>query len=174
VEKMVEGNFEGVPKGKIHSVNYIQEYPHHTQQIQGITNHQCQDLLAQCEMQHRKLQGDIVSKKIGINQKGAGGKGKLEIKEQVCLCLFYLRKMPTFEVLGLHFGISSFKFRYIPEVKDIFHYWLEILPDVFPPPLLEQVEKHDSDYAMATQNERQETKSFPLRVLLLNRSSLDL
>ncbi|WP_347610795.1 hypothetical protein [Trichormus azollae] len=24
------------------------------------------------------------------------------MKEQVCLCLFYLRKMPTFEVLGLY------------------------------------------------------------------------
>jgi hypothetical protein len=31
-------------------------------------------------MWHKKLQGDIVSKKIGINQKGAGGKGKLDIK----------------------------------------------------------------------------------------------
>jgi hypothetical protein len=55
-------------------------------------------------MQHRKLQGDIESKNIGINQKGGGGKGKLEIKEQLCLSLFYLRKMPTFEV---------FAFRYI-------------------------------------------------------------
>jgi hypothetical protein len=32
-------------------------------------------------MWHKKPQGDIVSKKIGINQKGGGGKGKLEIKE---------------------------------------------------------------------------------------------
>jgi hypothetical protein len=39
-------------------------------------------------MQHKKLQGDIESKKIGINQKGGGGKGKIEIKEQVSLCLF--------------------------------------------------------------------------------------
>jgi hypothetical protein len=118
-------------------------------------------------MQHKKLQGDIVSKNIGINQKGGGGKGKLEIKQQVCLSLFYLRKMPTFEVLSLHFGISK------TEAKDTFDYWLEILGNVFPPSLLEQLEKHDSDYAMATQNKRQETKSFPPRVLLLNRS-LDL
>jgi hypothetical protein len=75
--------------------------------------------------------------------------------------------MPTFEVLGLHFGISK------TEAKDTFHYWLEILRDVFPPSLREQVEKHDSDYAMATQNKRQETKSFSPRVFLLNRS-LDL
>ncbi|WP_228371357.1 helix-turn-helix domain-containing protein [Trichormus azollae] len=71
-------------------------------------------------MQHKKLEGDIESKKIGINQKGAGGKGKLEIKEQVCLSLFYCRKIPIFEVLGLHFGISK------TEAKDTFHYGLEI------------------------------------------------
>ena len=118
-------------------------------------------------MWHKKLQGDIESKKIGINQKGGGAKGKLERKEQVSLCLFYWRKMPTFEVLGFHFRIWK------TEAKDTFHYWLEILGNVFPASLLKQVEKHGSDYAMATQNKRQETKSFPPRVLLLNRS-LDL
>jgi hypothetical protein len=42
--------------------------------------------------------------------------------------------MPTFEVLGLHFGISK------TEVKDTFHYCLEILGNVLPASLLEQVE----------------------------------
>jgi hypothetical protein len=37
-------------------------------------------LLAQGEMQHKELQGDIESKNIGINQKGEGGKGKPEIE----------------------------------------------------------------------------------------------
>jgi hypothetical protein len=50
--------------------------------------------------------------------------------------------MPIFEVLGLHFGIWK------TEAKDTFHYWLEILRNVFPASLLEQVEKHDSDYAI--------------------------
>jgi hypothetical protein len=96
-------------------------------------------------MQHKKLQAYIESKKIPINQKGGGGKPKLEIKEQVYLCLFSLRKMPTFEVLGLYLGISK------TEAKDTFHYWLEILGleilgDVLPASVLEQVEKHESDY----------------------------
>ena len=108
-----------------------------------MTNHQFQDLLAQAEMQHKKLQPEIESRKIRINQKGEGRKPKLEIKEEVCLCLFYLRKMPTFEVLALHFGISK------TEAKDTFHYWLEILGNVLPPSLLKQVEKHDSDYAIS-------------------------
>ncbi|MEO3705278.1 transposase family protein [Trichormus azollae] len=36
--------------------------------------------------------------------------------KEVCLCLFYLRKMPIVEVLGLHFGISK------TEAEDTFNY----------------------------------------------------
>jgi secreted Zn-dependent insulinase-like peptidase len=95
-------------------------------------------------MQHKKLQAEIESKKIPINQKGGGRKPKLEIKEEVCLCLFYLRKMPTFEVLGLHFGISKTEAKET-EAKDTFNYWLETLGNVLPASLLQHVEKHDSD-----------------------------
>jgi len=57
--------------------------------------------------------------------------------------LFYLRQMPTFEVLGLQFGISKTK------ANDTFHYWLVILREILPASILEQVEKNDSDYAIA-------------------------
>ncbi|MEO3704939.1 hypothetical protein [Trichormus azollae] len=42
-----------------------------------------------------------------------------------------------------------------------------------PASLLEQVEKHDSDYGIPTQNQRHETESFPGSVFLL-KTSLDL
>jgi hypothetical protein len=74
---------------------------------------------------------------------------------------------PTFKVLGLHFGISK------TEAKDTFNYWLEILGNVLPVNLLEQVEKHDRDYEIATHKKRHQTKSFPGRVFLFN-TSLDL
>ncbi|MEO3703927.1 hypothetical protein AAFM79_02840 [Trichormus azollae HNT15244] len=67
-------------------------------------------------MQHKKPQAEIESKKIRINKKGGGGKLKLEIKEDLCLSLFYLGKMPTFKVSGLHLGISK------TEAKDTFNY----------------------------------------------------
>lgn len=124
-------------------LNYIQEYPHRTKQILGITSDQFQDLLAQAEMHHNQLQAERESKKIRINQKGGGRKPKLEIKSEVCLCLFYLRQMPTFEVLGLQFGVAK------TEANDTFHYWLGIFRKILPASLLEQVEKNDSDYALA-------------------------
>ncbi|MEO3707277.1 helix-turn-helix domain-containing protein [Trichormus azollae] len=118
-------------------------------------------------MQHKKLQAEIESEKIRINKKGGEGKPKLEIEEEVCLSFFSLRKMPTFEVLGLYFGISK------TEAKDIFHYWLEILGNVVPVNLLEQVEKYESDYGILIQNKRHKTKSFIARVFLLLNMSLD-
>lgn len=51
--------------------------------------------------------------------------------------------MPTFEVLGLHFGVSK------TEANDTFHYWLRILRKILPASLLEQVETNDSDAAIA-------------------------
>ncbi|MEO3706709.1 DDE transposase family protein [Trichormus azollae] len=75
--------------------------------------------------------------------------------------------MPTFEVLGLHFGISK------TEAKDTLNYWLEILGNVVPASLLEQVEKHDSDYGIPTQKKRYKTNSSPARIFWLN-TSLDL
>ncbi|WP_199197309.1 transposase family protein [Chroococcidiopsis sp. CCALA 051] len=46
--------------------------------------------------------------------------------EEICLCLFYLRQMPTFEILGMPFGSSK------TEANDTFHYWLLILREVLP------------------------------------------
>ncbi|MEO3706792.1 hypothetical protein [Trichormus azollae] len=84
---MVEGNFDRLPKRKIHLIIFkiIFLNIHIVEKILGITNHQFQDLLAQAEMQHKKLQPEIESRKIRINQKGGGWKPKLEIKEEVCL-----------------------------------------------------------------------------------------
>lgn len=109
----------------------------------GITNNQFENLLAQAEIHHKRIQSEIERNQVRINQKGGGRKPKLEINVEICLCLFYLRQMPTFEVLGLQFGISK------TEANDTFHYWLTILRDILPASLLEQVEKHESDKAIA-------------------------
>ncbi|XZF65688.1 MAG: transposase [Gloeotrichia echinulata DVL01] len=124
-------------------LHYIQQYPHRAKQMLGISNDQFRDLLAQAEIHHKQIQAEIERNKVRINQKGGGRKPKLEIKEEVCLCLFYLRQMPTFEVLGLQFGISK------TEANDTFHYWLGVLGEILPASLLDQVEKNHSDYAIA-------------------------
>lgn len=47
--------------------------------------------------------------------------------------------MPSFEVLGIQFGISK------TEANDTFHYWRKIIRDILPASLLEEVSKKDSD-----------------------------
>ncbi|MBW4641260.1 MAG: transposase family protein [Gloeocapsa sp. UFS-A4-WI-NPMV-4B04] len=74
-----------------------------------------------------------------MNAPGGGRKPILSRESEVGLCLFYLRHLPTFEILGLHFGISK------TCANDIFHYWLEILREILPASLLEQVKNQVSE-----------------------------
>jgi hypothetical protein len=119
--------------------DYIQKYRHRTKQILGISYEQLQSLLKCACKRHQKTKIQQESQKIRINAAGGGRKELLSIQEQVCLCLFYLRQMPTFQVLGMLFGVSK------TEANDTFHYWIPILRDVLPASLLEQVSNNESD-----------------------------
>ena len=119
--------------------DYIQNYPHRTKQILGISYEQLQSLLNCVIQRHQEIKTKQESRKIRINAAGGGRPEKLVIQEQVCLCLFYLRQMPTFQVLGMLFGVSK------TEANDTFHYWIPILRDILPASLLEQVSNNESD-----------------------------
>lgn len=119
--------------------DYIQNYPHRAKQILGISYEQLQSLLNCVIQRHQEIKTKQESRKIRINAAGGGRPEKLVIQEQVSLCLFYLRQMPTFQVLGMLFGVSK------TEANDTFHYWIPILRDILPASLLEQVSNNESD-----------------------------
>ncbi|WP_341528630.1 transposase family protein [Nostoc sp. UHCC 0302] len=119
--------------------DYIQKYPHRTKQILGISYEQFQSLLNCAINRYKEIKTKQERQKIRINASGGGRPAKLLIQEQVCLCLFYLRQMPTFQVLGILFGISK------TEANDTFHDWIPILRDILPSSLLEQVSNNESD-----------------------------
>jgi hypothetical protein len=119
--------------------DYIQKYPHRTKQILGINYEQLQSLWNCAIKRHHEIKTKLQSQKIRINAAGGGRKELLSTEEQVCLCLFYLRQMPTFQVLGMLFGVSK------TEANDTFHYWIPILRDILPASLLEQVSNNESD-----------------------------
>ncbi|WP_206759181.1 helix-turn-helix domain-containing protein [Nostoc flagelliforme] len=104
--------------------DYIQKYPLRTKQILGISYEQLQSLLNCALKRHRDIKAKQESHKIRINAAGGGRPEKLSTEEQVCLCLFYLRQMPTFQVLGMLFGVSK------TEANDTFHEWIPILRDI--------------------------------------------
>jgi len=53
----------------------------------------------------------------------------------------YLHHLPTFQILGVQFGIAESTANYI------FHRWVKILRELLPASLLPQVKKNDSDLA---------------------------
>ncbi|WP_333251561.1 MULTISPECIES: transposase family protein [unclassified Microcoleus] len=75
-----------------------------------------------------------------IINKGGGRKPKLFVREQILLTLVYLHHMPTFQILGVQFGVSE------STAHSQFHYWSETLRELLPASLLEQVKKNERDW----------------------------
>jgi transcription elongation GreA/GreB family factor len=138
---MVERSFTALPIMK-NPLDYIRKYPHRTKRVLGIDYQQFLQLLEQAELKYAQQQAEQEQQKRRVNAKGGGRKPILSVAEEVCLCLFYLRHYPTFEILGLQFGISK------TEANDTVHQWLKILRVLLPASLLETVASQDSDYAM--------------------------
>ncbi|AUB36005.1 Mobile element protein [Nostoc flagelliforme CCNUN1] len=110
-----------------------------TKQLLGISYEKFTDLVDSAKKCHEEEQQKREQSKIRIHRRGGGRKEILSIPEQVCLCLFYLRQIPTFEVLGISFGISK------TEANDTFHNWRKIFRKILPASLLEQVGNKEGD-----------------------------
>ncbi|BAY26419.1 hypothetical protein NIES2100_62350 [Calothrix sp. NIES-2100] len=120
--------------------NYIQKCPSRTKQILGISHEQFQALLESALKEHIKIQKEKEKEKIRINYPGGGRQEILSTSEQICLCLFYLRQIPTFEILGMLFGVSK------SEAHVTFHYWRKIIRVILPSSLLEQMDGQEGDF----------------------------
>lgn len=118
--------------------DYIEKYPLRTKQVLGISYEQWGSLTAKAILKHKELEKLKENQKIRINAAGGGRPQKLSLKEQVVLCLFYFRQMPSFEILGMLFGISK------TEANDTFHDWRKIIRDILPASLLEEVSNRDA------------------------------
>ncbi len=123
----------------MNTFDYIQKYPSRAKQVLGISYEQFTDLVNCAKQYHEEEQFKLEQSKVRIHRPGGGRKEILSIPEQVCLCVFYLRQIPTFEVLGMIFNISK------TTANDIFHYWRQILRNILPSSLLEQVEDKEGD-----------------------------
>ena len=84
---------------------------------------------------------ELELQKTRIIKPGSGRPPKLTIADQIILTLVYLHHLPTFQILGVQFGIAESTANYI------FHRWVKILRELLPASLLPQVKKNDSDLA---------------------------
>ncbi len=124
----------------INPINDIHKYPHRAKRILGISYEQFLQLVEQASLHQSQQRSRLEKTKIRINPPGGGRKPILSTQTEIGLCLFYLRHLPMFEILGLQFGISK------TSANDIFHDWLEIYREILPASLLEQVKSQPSDY----------------------------
>ena len=120
-------------------LHYLRKHPQLAKQIIGLTLTQLERLIKQAIAQENQLKREAEKERIRVNKKGAGRPRSLTSEEEVCLCLFYLRQMPIFEVLGMMFDVCR------TTANDLFHYWLPILRDLLPSSLLEDWEKSIQD-----------------------------
>ena len=121
-------------------LTYIEQNPQESKRLIGIEYEQVQQLIEQAQLLHRNKQLETEKTKVRIIKGGGGRKAKLSINEQIILTLVYLHHLPTFQMLGIQFGVSE------STANDIFHYWSELLRELLPASLLEQVKKNANEY----------------------------
>lgn len=119
---------------------YIELHRSETQRLVGLDYKQLMELISEAEKLHNQKQLAGESKKIRIIKAGGGRQPKLSISDQILLTLVYLHHLPTFQILGVQFGVSESAANYI------FHYWLKILRELLPASLVEQVKKNESEW----------------------------
>jgi hypothetical protein len=119
---------------------YIEQNSQESKRLIGLEYEQLQQLIEQAQLLHRNKQLEIEKTKVRIIKGGGGRKAKLSINEQIILTLVYLHHLPTFQMLGIQFGVSE------STANDIFHYWSELLRELLPASLLEQVKKNANEY----------------------------
>ena len=117
------------------TLEYIYNHPKETKRIIGITYEQLIKLIAKAQIIESEKKEAIAKTEKRLIKAGGGRKKNLTKEEEIILTLFYLHQIPTFQTLGINFGISE------SSANNIFHYWIDILRELLPASLLEQVKK---------------------------------
>jgi len=116
-------------------IEYIHNNPEESQRLLGLHYEDFKKLVDKAiDLEHEKKEL-AESKKLRIILGGGGRKPKLSRESQIILTLTYLRHLPTFQLLGIQFGVSE------TTANDTFNYWLPILGELLPASLLSQVKK---------------------------------
>ncbi len=116
-------------------LKYLTSNPKETKRLIGIDYQQLQQLITEASTLGNQQETNKEKAKVRIIQKGGGRKPKLAKDEQILLTLVYLHHMPTFQLLGIQFGVSE------STAHNVFHYWIEILSELLPASLLDEVKK---------------------------------
>lgn len=121
-------------------LNYLNSHTQETKRIIGINHEQLTQLIKNAQQLDEQKKEKINKTKKLLIKKGGGRKKKLTSEDEIILTLYYWHHFPTFQVLGINFGVSE------STAHEIFHYWIDILRELLPASLLEQVKKNENEY----------------------------
>jgi hypothetical protein len=121
-------------------LEYITKNPQETKRLIWIDYESFQQLITQAVALEQQNLAINEEAKIRIIKPGGGRKPKLSVTEQILLTLVYLHHLPTFQMLGVQFGVSE------STAHNLFHYWSKILRELLPASLLEQIKKNELDW----------------------------
>jgi len=111
--------------------DYLEKHPSETQRLLGMDYDQLTELIIRAENLYDRQKIEREIQKTRIIKPGSGRPPKLTIADQILLTLVYLHHLPTFQILGVQFGIGEATANYI------FHRWLKILRELLPGSLLQ-------------------------------------
>jgi hypothetical protein len=117
----------------------LEKKPKEAKRLLGISYEQFNKLVCLVKQLHQEQIEFKETQKIRIIGAGGGNRPKLAVEDQILLTIIYLRHNPTFQMLGIQFGVSESTAHYT------FHYWQSILEQALPPSILEQVKKCPSE-----------------------------
>lgn len=120
-------------------VRHIKRHPKSTKRLLGLSCQQLELLIDHAHKYQQEKKEAIAKTEFRLIKAGGGRKSKLNTEEQIILTLYYLHNLPTFEILGINFDVCE------STAHNIFHYWLNILRELLPSSLLEQVKKNPSE-----------------------------
>lgn len=112
---------------------HIKDNPHHCKRLFGIPYDDWCELIKLMVADQAATKTAAEQRKRRINAPGGGCPPRLTPAEQVSLCLFYLRQHPTFQVLGLLYGVSE------SSAHALYHAWMPVLRPALPSSWLEEV-----------------------------------
>lgn len=90
-----------------------EKHPSETTRLLGLDYQQLMGLITHAQKLHNQKKRVQENYKTRIIRAGGGRPPKLAVDEQILLTLVYLHHLPTFQMLGVQFGVSESAANYI-------------------------------------------------------------
>ncbi|MBW3586646.1 MAG: transposase family protein [Cyanobacteria bacterium 0813] len=119
---------------------HIERHSSETTRLLGLDYDKLLGLITHAENLYNQQKKVQDNSQIRIIKGGGGRPPQLDIADQILLNWVYLHHLPTFQMLGVQFGVSESAANYI------FHKWIKIFREQLPTSRVRAGKKNDSEW----------------------------